>query len=79
MDGRSAVGGGTTPGPRTAVAGHRAAPPDGREPTGWTPGCGSAEMPVVGRIERDRLLLDLQDRPPREDDELASALEAIPA
>ncbi len=77
VDGRSAIGGGTTPGleiPSRVIAlshlGHGADWLDER--------LRRADPPVVGRIERDRLILDLRTVRPAEDEELASALAQIP-
>ena len=78
VDGRSAVGGGTTPGlelaSRVLALRHK------RQGADWLDASlRHAEVPVVGRIDRDRLILDLRTVLPHEDGELASALEAIPA
>jgi L-seryl-tRNA(Ser) seleniumtransferase len=75
-DGQSAVGGGTTPGlelaSRVLALRHR------RHGADWLDtSLRHAEVPVVGRIDRDRLILDLRTVLPHEDGELASALEAI--
>jgi L-seryl-tRNA(Ser) seleniumtransferase len=76
VDGRSAVGGGTTPGlelpSRVLAVRHQ------REGADWLEAMlRQADVPVVGRIERDRLILDLRTVLPNEDGELASALGAI--
>ena len=76
VDGRSAVGGGTTPG--LEIASRVLALRHKRQGADWLDAAlRRGEVPVVGRIDRDRLILDLRTVLPHEDDELASALEAI--
>jgi L-seryl-tRNA(Ser) seleniumtransferase len=77
-DGRSAVGGGTTPGlelasPVVALR-HVGRGPDWLD--GWLR---RRPTPIIGRIERDRLLLDLRTVLEEEDDAVAAALAAVPA
>jgi L-seryl-tRNA(Ser) seleniumtransferase len=78
LPGQSAVGGGTTPGlelPTWAVAlRHPAKNADWLD--GWLR---RQEIPIVGRIENDRLLLDLRTVLPAEDGLLAATLARIPA
>jgi L-seryl-tRNA(Ser) seleniumtransferase len=77
-DGRSAVGGGTTPGlelpSRIVALRHARQGPDWLD--GWLR---EREIPIVGRIERDRLVLDLRTVLEAEDETLASALSSVPA
>ena len=77
-DGQSAVGGGTTPGlelPSPVVAlRHRRQGPDWLD--AWLR---SRDMPVVGRIERDWLLLDLRTVLESEDADLAHSWRPFPA
>jgi L-seryl-tRNA(Ser) seleniumtransferase len=77
-EGRSAVGGGTTPGlelpGRVITVRHRDRGPDWLD--GWLR---SRDTPIVGRIERDRLVLDLRTVLNEEDDTVAAALSAVPA
>jgi L-seryl-tRNA(Ser) seleniumtransferase len=72
-DGPSAVGGGTTPGlelPSRVVALRHA-----RQGPDWLDGTlRGLETPIVGRIERDRLVLDLRTVLEDEDDALAAGL-----
>jgi L-seryl-tRNA(Ser) seleniumtransferase len=76
-DGRSAVGGGTTPGlelpSRVVALRHERQSPDWMDT--WLRG---RETPIVGRIERDWLILDLRTVLEEEDEALAAALSAIP-
>jgi L-seryl-tRNA(Ser) seleniumtransferase len=77
-DGRSAVGGGTTPGlelpSRVVALRHARQGPDWLD--GWLRG---RETPIVGRIERDWLILDLRTVLEDEDEALVAALAGIPA
>jgi L-seryl-tRNA(Ser) seleniumtransferase len=73
VESRSAIGGGSLPGqtqPSWAVA-LRAESPDG-----LAAALRRAEPPVIGRIEDDRVLLDLRAILPEQDDVLASAVQA---
>ncbi len=78
VDGESTVGGGTTPGlvlpSRVIALRHRREGPDWLD--AWLR---DADIPVVGRIERDRLLLDLRTVLPGEDEPLAALLARVPA
>ena len=74
LPGESLVGGGSTPGQSLptwliAVSGAGVSALDGR--------LRSAEPPVVARVEKDRLLLDLRTVQPEEEEELLAALQAL--
>jgi L-seryl-tRNA(Ser) seleniumtransferase len=78
VDGESAVGGGTTPGlvipSRVIALRHR------RQGLDWLDTwLRQADVPVVGRIERDWLLLDLRTVLVSEDEELGAILARVPA
>jgi len=78
LPGQSTVGGGTTPGlelpTRVIALRHRTKSAD------WLDGWLRRQEPaVVGRIENDRLLLDLRTVLLAEDDQLAVTLERVPA
>ena len=77
VPGQSAVGGGTTPGlelPTWVIALRRQT-----KSADWLDGwLRQQEVPVVGRIERDRLLLDLRTVLAEEDDLVAETLARIP-
>jgi L-seryl-tRNA(Ser) seleniumtransferase len=77
-DGRSTIGGGTTPGlelaSRVVALRHVERGPDWLD--GWLR---SRPTPVIGRIERDHLVLDLRTVLEEEDDLLAGALSDVPA
>jgi L-seryl-tRNA(Ser) seleniumtransferase len=77
LPGQSAVGGGTTPGlelPTWVIA--------LRHPTrsaDWLDGwLRQQDIPIVGRIEADRLLLDLRTALPEEDERVAETLARLP-
>ena len=72
-DGWSAIGGGTTPGvtlPSVVLD----VVMDGTSPNGLEAALRRSRPPVVGRIERDRVLLDLRTVAPDEDDTLVEVL-----
>jgi L-seryl-tRNA(Ser) seleniumtransferase len=77
VPGQSAVGGGTTPGlelPTWVIALRRPT-----KSADWLDGwLRQQEVPVVGRIESDRLLLDLRTVLAEEDDLVAETLARIP-
>jgi L-seryl-tRNA(Ser) seleniumtransferase len=77
LPGRSAVGGGTTPGlelPTWAIALRHAT-----RSADWLDGwLRQQEIPIVGRIEDDRLLLDLRTALPEEDERVAEMLARVP-
>jgi len=76
-DGRSAIGGGTTPG--VELASRVLALSHPRHGADWLDAwLRHAEPPVIGRIERDRLLLDLRTVRPSDDRQLAAVLATIP-
>ena len=75
-EGRSAIGGGTTPGVTLASITLEV------DVTDSTPGetarrLRDASLPVVGRIERDRFLLDLRTVAPEEDAAVAQAIRGL--
>jgi len=76
VDGRSTVGGGTTPGftlPTKLLALiHHRRPADGLEAA-----LRALEMPVIARIERDRVVLDLRTVFEDEDEAIAEGLLSI--
>jgi L-seryl-tRNA(Ser) seleniumtransferase len=74
IPGESLVGGGSTPGQSLptwliAVSGLNVVAADGR--------LRSSKPPVVARVEKDRLLLDLRTVLPEEEEELLAALQAL--
>jgi L-seryl-tRNA(Ser) seleniumtransferase len=74
IPGQSLVGGGSTPGQSLptwliAITGPHVSALDAR--------LRSAEPPVVARVEKDRLLLDLRTVQPEEEDDLLAALQAL--
>ena len=75
--GQSAVGGGTTPGlelPTWAIAlRHVTRSADWLD--GWLR---QQPTPIIGRIENDRLLIDLRTVVPGEDDQVADTLARVP-
>ena len=77
LPGQSAVGGGTTPGlelPTWVVAlQHPTKSADWLD--GWLRG---QATPIIGRIEDDRLLLDLRTALPEEDERVAETLARVP-
>jgi L-seryl-tRNA(Ser) seleniumtransferase len=78
VDAPSAVGGGTTPG--LVIPSRVIALRHGRQGADWLDAwLRQAETPVVGRIERDRLILDLRTVLLSEDEELGSTLGRVPA
>jgi L-seryl-tRNA(Ser) seleniumtransferase len=76
VPGQSAVGGGTTPGVElpTWVIAMRHATQSADWLDGWLR---RQEVPIVGRIESDRLLLDLRTALAEEDDRVAEVLARI--
>ena len=76
VEGESLIGGGAAPGLTipSCLLDVRA---EGRGPDALDALLRQAEPPVIGRIEQDRLLLDLRTVQPDEDDALANALERL--
>jgi len=76
-EGASAIGGGTTPGVtlRSVVL---AVAIDGATPDTLEARLRASTPPVVGRIEQDRLLLDLRTVAPGEDEALVEVLRKLP-
>ena len=76
-EGASAIGGGTTPGvtlPSVVLA----VALDGATPDTLEARLRASTPPVVGRIEQDRLLLDLRTVAPGEDEALVEVLRKLP-
>jgi L-seryl-tRNA(Ser) seleniumtransferase len=74
IGGESLVGGGSTPGQSIptwliAISGAGASTAESRLRSG--------EPPIIGRVEKDRLLLDLRTVQPGEEDALVAALQAL--
>ena len=76
-EGASAIGGGTTPGV-TLPSVMLAVALDGATPDTLEARLRASTPPVVGRIEQDRLLLDLRTVAPGEDEALVEVLRKLP-
>ena len=76
-EGASAIGGGTTP-CVTLPSGVLSVALDGATPDTLEARLRASTPPVVGRIEKDRLLLDLRTVAPREDEALVEVLRELP-